>query len=252
MTAMDPTAWFVNTVPAPDASQRVYAFPHAGGGCSSFTGLARQLGGRLQVRTLNLPGRQARFAEPPRTDLYPLVDDITTALAAEDDGRPFILLGYCFGAYLAYLVTRALEERGAARPRRLVVVGSPPLDEPRPRIDVATAGTSAFWSALIGLGGVPEQVTAHEELRVALEPALRADIALIQELRPQDVGRVATPITAMGGTHDPDVEAHGLEGWARLSHGDFRVRTVTGGHWVLEEALDEFAAAVEQEATACP
>ena len=56
-----PMPWFAPTVPRPAAQLTLVAFPQAGGGVATFTPHARLLPEWIEVRTLNLPGRQARF-----------------------------------------------------------------------------------------------------------------------------------------------------------------------------------------------
>ncbi len=49
---------------------------------------------------MNLPGRQARFKEPNRTDLGALVADLAADVLAQPR-RPTVLFGYYTGALLA-------------------------------------------------------------------------------------------------------------------------------------------------------
>ncbi|MFF0305822.1 thioesterase II family protein [Streptosporangium sp. NPDC004379] len=105
--------WFVPAGDRPEGRVRLYAFPNAGGGPASLTGLAAAFPPEVEVWAVNLPGRQARLAEPPRDDLGGLVDDLARDLLATAR-PPYALFGYCSGALLAYLVCRRLTELSAS------------------------------------------------------------------------------------------------------------------------------------------
>src|ERR1022692_1266722 len=80
--------WVVATSPQPTASTRLLAFTAAGGGVSSFAGQASQLPDWLEMRTLNLPGRQARFDEPMCTDVDRLLAELLAACAELAGAHP--------------------------------------------------------------------------------------------------------------------------------------------------------------------
>ncbi|GAB2479575.1 alpha/beta fold hydrolase [Streptosporangium sandarakinum] len=115
--------WFVPVGGRPEGRVRLYAFPNAGGGPASLTGPAAAFPPEVEVWSVNLPGRQARLAEPPRDDLDGLVEDLARDLLTTAR-PPYALFGYCSGALLAYLVCRRLTELSAP--------GGPPPAPGRP------------------------------------------------------------------------------------------------------------------------
>ncbi|MEV0754841.1 thioesterase domain-containing protein [Streptosporangium sp. NPDC050280] len=105
--------WFVPVGERQGGRIRLYTFPNAGSGPASLTDLAGRFPDEVDVWSVNLPGRQARLAEPPVEDLDALVDVLARDLLA-NAREPYALFGYCSGALLAYLVCRRLTELAPA------------------------------------------------------------------------------------------------------------------------------------------
>lgn len=242
---------FVPVERRPEARTRLYVFPHAGGGPGAVAPLAPLLPPEIEPWALDLPGRQARLAEPPRTDLEPLADDMAAALAGGPPGPPgpYALFGYCSGALLAYLACRRLD--GTARPPVRLLVGSfsaPDVAVYLRRLPALPSGL--FWERLLEYGGVPEEVAAREELRPVLEPALRADFGLLAGYRHRPGPPMATPVTVLYGRDDDLLTRGGLLGWRRQTAARPALRELPASHWLMEDAPGELAAALAAELAA--
>ncbi|GAA3728914.1 alpha/beta fold hydrolase [Plantactinospora mayteni] len=238
------TDWFI-PLSDPAATTQVYAFPQAGGGCATFAGLADLLAPDLGFRGLNLPGRQARFAEPPRIALGPLIDDLATALARHH--RP-ILLGYCSGALLAFLVARRLRARGLAPPAALVVASYAAPHQAEPRTDLHRLPSADFWREILSYGGVRPEVAGQPDFREIFEVALRADHELFAGYEYTDEPPLAVPVTVIVGDADHTLPAAVVEGWRDHTTREFRTVAVPGGHWLLDRDLRPVAEAVRDTA----
>ncbi|MBO4207517.1 thioesterase II family protein [Micromonospora echinofusca] len=236
--------WFVPLRPA-GGPVRLVVFPHAGGGPASLTPLVPLLPAGIAPWSVNLPGRQARLAEQPRTDLDGLVDDLAAALVASVPA-PYALFGYCSGALLAYLVGRRLGEWGAAPQRLLVGSFAAPDVAPVPR-RLHQLPAELFWAQLVAAGGIPAELAGRTDLRPVLEPALRADFALLAGYRHAPGPPLDTPVTVLYGRHDRSVTRGGLLGWRRHSRYRPVLRGLDAAHWLVEEAPDELAAAIAEQ-----
>ena len=238
--------WFVATSPRPDAEVRLLAFTAAGGGCASFARQAEALPDWLEMLTLNLPGRQARFVEPPCTDLA----ELAGTLAGDCAGltAPYLMFGYCSGALIAYLVACGLAERGALLPERLVVVSypAPDLTATPP---VGDLSSDKLWRLLIAHQAVPPALAGQPEVRELAEPVLRADIELIAGYRHRQAPPLPVPITVIAGERDPAMASGAADGWQRCCVPPLRRVWLPAGHWLLEEepALTVSALVAEAE-----
>ncbi|MGO4426473.1 thioesterase II family protein, partial [Streptomyces sp. MCAF7] len=149
---------------------RLFVFPHAGAGASAYR-LAAYLPDTVEVCTVQLPGRENRFAEPALTSL----DDAVTVLApliADHTDLPYAFFGHSMGSLIAFETARRLRALGARLPDRLFLSGmrAPGLPDRDPRHtlpDDKLLATSEF-------GGV------DAELQELLLPLLRADLTLCE------------------------------------------------------------------------
>lgn len=229
------TPWFVNLPPRSPAPARLVAYPHAGAGCSAFAELAERLAGRVEIWAVDLPGRQSRFLEPVRTELPSLVSELADAFSPIADRGPYAMLGYCSGALLAYETVAELHRRQVPPPTRLIIVS---FDVPA-RIAVPPGlpqlPSDEFWEAIVDYGGIPVGLT-DPDMREIFEPALRGDFALLAGFTEVTRATIDVPITAALGSSDPSLSADLLRDWSGHTTAGFRLRTVDGGHWLLEQA----------------
>ncbi|GAA0743746.1 thioesterase [Dactylosporangium roseum] len=240
MDGMTGADWFVplsEPADAPAAPVRVHAIPHAGGGCAAFTPIADRLAPGIVVRAANLPARQARFLEPPCTDLDALLD----ALADAYEPGPGVVLGYCSGALIAFLLVRRLRRRGLPPPGALVVASYPAPDAARPARTLHTLPSARFWAEILSYGGVPSQVAARPDFREIFEVGLRADYELLSGYEYAEEPALDVPIVAVRGAADPLLGADGLAGWARHTTASCTVVDAPGDHWLIDTAPDALA-----------
>jgi medium-chain acyl-[acyl-carrier-protein] hydrolase len=247
------TDWFIATTAAGLDARRVYALPHAGGGCATFTGLADVMSPDTAIWALNLPGRQARFLEPPRTALEPLIADLSDALdgleAQRKGGGGPVLFGYCAGALLAFLIARRLR-RSVGAPAALVVASSAAPDLIQPARVLHTFDSDTFWSTIMSYGGVPPRVAAEPEFRDIFERSLRADHELLSRYRYADEPPLDIPLTVLVGEDDPVLRPADIDGWRRHTTCGMTIRRLPGDHWLLDTAPGALAEEIEAAARA--
>jgi medium-chain acyl-[acyl-carrier-protein] hydrolase len=234
--AVDAGDWFVPLERRAAASLRLYVFPHAGAGPGALGRLAGELAPSIELWALNLPGRQARLAEPPCTDLEWLIGALAADLAAVPG--PYAFFGYCGGALLAYLLARR------TAPQRLFVgsFAAPDLALIPRRLHQLPAGR--FWDVVLGQGGVPPELAERTEIRPVFEPALRADFALYSSYRHRPAEPLGVPITVLYGRDDAELTRGELLGWRRRTSSPLDLCEVPAGHWLIDEAPAAVAAAL--------
>lgn len=237
--------WFVASSPQPKASMRLLAFTAAGGGVSSFARQASQLPDWLEMRTLSLPGRQARFDEPLCTDLDRLVAELSAACA--ELAGPYVMFGYCSGALIAYLVARDLAGRGEILPRRLIVGSYPPphlVSTP----ELAGLDSATLWRVLVEQKAVPSELAENIEFREIAEPILRGDLQLISGYRHERATPLPVPITVLTGEGDDSLPAGAVSGWDGYSTAPLRTVSLAASHWFMEQDPVAGVAALVHEA----
>lgn len=234
-TARDGSNWFVPMVEDPDRPIWILALPQAGAGCAAFAELAASLGPHVALFGMNAPGRQARLAEPPVTDLDKLVDEIAGWIESNVD-RPYVLFGYCSGALLAFQTARRAVERGLPLPRSLVTCSYPAPQLAQPATTLHSLPSDLFWREVLSYGGFPAELVDEPEYRVLFEPALRADYEALASFRYAEAPPLDVPVVAVLGAHDRDLARAAMSAWSAQTTAGFRLETVPAGHWVMADA----------------
>jgi surfactin synthase thioesterase subunit/glycosyltransferase involved in cell wall biosynthesis len=227
------SAWF----PGIDASAapRLFWFPHAGGAASSVQAIRNgQVG--LRYIGVRLPGRESRLAEAPFERMAPLVEALAKAIEPYT-AEPFAFFGHSMGAVVAFELARALRRRGLPLPRILIASAARAPQFRRNHVPPPAATDEELLASL----NIPE------ELAPAVLPALRADTTLYRHYVYAEDAPLDCPIRAYGGTEDPNIAPHHLEGWREQTTGSFAVRLFPGGHFYLRESADAFRLALGED-----
>lgn len=224
--------WLIRTPVEGGAALRLFCFHCAGGAATEFSAWPSSLPGGIEVLPVQLPGRENRFVEPPLEDLDRLVSLVVDGIGGKLR-PPFAFLGHCFGALLAFEVTRRLRRLGMPGPAHLVVAGhpAPHIRQRSPRI--GHLDDAALVGELRRLKGTSEAVLTHPELLELLLPPMRGDYRAAEAYHYTDGPPFACPILALGGTEDPDTNADELAAWASHTTAGCEVRIVEGDHYFV-------------------
>lgn len=232
-----PSPWLPYRTPRPGARVRLYCFPYAGGGASAYRGWQAALPAAIEVWPVQPPGREGRLHEPAFTDAVPLVEALAADLEHDPGGGgPFALFGHSMGSLLAYELARTLARQGRPGPVHLFVSAHRAPQQPPPDDSIHGLPEAEFRARLRRLNGTPEEVLEHPELMELLGPLLRADFALNETYGHRDGPPLPCPLTAFGGTADPEVTPDDLRLWADRTAARFRVHLYPGDHFFLHHA----------------
>lgn len=234
--------WFPPAAPSPDATRRLFLFPHAGGSPASYHRWAALLPG-VELLIAQLPGRQERRSEAPYRQFGPLIEALREALDAELDERPYAFFGHSLGALLAYRLAVGIEQDGDRGPELLGVSGWAP-ERFTPVEPLLALPDLEFAAAVRGFGVLPAEITEDPELLAMILPVVRADLSLGADYR-DDGAKVSCPIAAYVGRDDPALEPGGLTEWAGRTAAFLGISEFPGGHFYLTDADHSVAVATD-------
>lgn len=222
---------------------RLFCFAHAGGGAAVFRPWQARLGPQVEVCPVVLPGREARWREPPCTSMDELIAVIMRQLRRRID-RPFALFGHSLGAAVAYELCRKLFPTPDSGPVLLLVSG-------RRAPHVAARGRPAhrlpredFVAYLRSLNGIPPEVAGHPQLLDAFLPVLRADFGVNETYAPPREPRLRVAVSAFLGADDPLVNVADMLCWRDVTTSGFRLRVFTGDHFYLRGGHPDLLTAI--------
>lgn len=240
---------WVHTHPLPGARLRLFCFPFAGGSVGSFMPWFAKLAPHLQLCAIQLPGRGARFGEPPLQDFTTLIERLGEIIAQHDD-CPYAFFGHSLGALVAFELAHHCVRRGLARPRHLFVSasGAPRHRVGAPRYDLLSDGE--LLVKLRDYSGTPPEVLANQELMALLLPAIRADFALLRHYRYQPRPRLDVPMSVLAGHADTHVGEETLHDWQTETRAGCELHGFDGGHFFPFEQPEKVLELVKRKLAA--
>ncbi|BCY09676.1 thioesterase II family protein [Actinoplanes sp. L3-i22] len=223
--------------PNPDARIRLYCFPFAGGGPATFTSwmdeMPADVDEKTEIYTVSLPGRESRSIPSRFTRMPPIVRALAEAVASSP-AMPFVFFGHSMGALISYELACELRARGRTGPLHLIVSAhrAPHLPDRHPMVH--DLPDRDILAKVRRMGGTPEQVLASAEIMELFLPALRADFTVCETYVYREQEPLACPITAFGGTDDPEVSRADLVAWRSRTSKAFALHMFPGRHFFLQ------------------
>ncbi|MFF3488530.1 thioesterase II family protein [Streptomyces sp. NPDC002701] len=243
------STWFRRFTTAAGDGPRLVCFPHAGGSATAYVPLSRTLPAEFDVLSVQYPGRQDRYNEPPFTDLAALVETVAGELAhglAAEPARPYALFGHSMGALVAFETARVLARDGLPAPRRLFLSGR---GAPLPRSGGAHGrlyDDAEVLAEVRRLGGTDQAMLENPEILEMVLPALRADYRALGTYDWRGGEQLPTATTVLIGDCDPMVTVQEARAWREHTSGDFVLKVFPGGHFYLADHLGAVAEAVTE------
>lgn len=212
---------------------RLFCFPHAGGGASTFRLWPAAVPESVEIARVQIPGRETRFREPRFTDLGTLAARLVEELGPWDE-QPYAFFGHSMGALVAFRLTQEILAAGFPPPVHLFAAG---YRAPHSSMDspIRELPDAEFLKAMDRrYGGIPAALVENQELRELFLPVLRDDMSICESNDDRGKNPVACPITAFGGRDDPWVGSEHLNSWKDQTQATFRLKTYDGGHFFLD------------------
>lgn len=215
---------------------QLLCLPPAGAGPSLYYPWTLGHRDRLDVYPVPLPGRETRIAEPLPRSLDELADKLADQLAPRL-ARPYALFGYSMGAVLAYELGRRWLRQGLPAPEAFFILACNPPDRLLAgRTPIHPLESSAFWEAIMDLGGTPKEILDSAEAKALFEPILRNDFRMCETYRHrQDGKRLDCPTHVFVADRDTMADAATATAWREFVGGDFVMHSLQGNH-MLEKA----------------
>lgn len=217
--------------------------PHAGGGATAYRRWAEALA-PLNVRVLQLAGREARFREPLAQTLDDVLADLWRAAQPQLNDR-FALYGHSMGGIMAFELAHLIRTRTGREPVRLFVSAAR-APQHRQVNEPLSQMTDAEFIAEISqrYNGVPAAILQDADFMASLLPALRADFGILERYRCAERAPLSCPISAFGGTNDDVIAPSSIAGWTDQTTGAFSLDMVEGQHFFLQEQRLRLADAI--------
>ena len=108
-----------------------------------------------------------------------------------------------------------------------------------------------FRRQVIALFGASDNLAWNDDVWQTLEPALRADVALMENCQLEAGAPLDIPVTLLGGRDDAFVSPEDLLAWGRFTTGDLARRIFPGGHMYFQGAEAELFKTIREHLSQC-
>jgi medium-chain acyl-[acyl-carrier-protein] hydrolase len=252
VTGVGPESWVARWRKLPSPRLRLFCVPHSGCGAAVYRPWDRLLPGDIELVSIRLPGREARFREPAFSRMEDLVPELTDNLTPLLD-VPYGWFGHSMGALVAFEACREIRRRGLPGPARLLVSGRPAPHLPVRSVSilglpgqtsVRDATDAEFAAMLAALNGTPGEVPGGMAAFAPFIPTLRADLSVIESYQYRPEPPLDMAISVFGGEQDPVASLDELDAWNVHSSVSCTVQAFPGGHFYLHQARESFMAAL--------
>jgi surfactin synthase thioesterase subunit len=237
--------WIVSWAPDAPPTARLLCLAHAGAGASYFRPWT-QLLPTVAIGAVRLPGRESRVSEAPVGSMEELVPRLREALEPAVAAFPdTVFVGVCSGALMLFEVVHALARAGAALPAGLVVVSQTAPDEAQR--DTARVSDLPLRDVLVAVGDPDPALLEHPELAQMVEPALRADVRVVERYVFAGGPPLPVPIAAIRARDDVRIGLDQLRAWSSYTSATSEVREIEGDHlFAGSEGVRALATAVAE------
>ncbi|MFF7489634.1 thioesterase II family protein [Streptomyces luteogriseus] len=222
----------------PPGRIRLFCFPYAGGGASTFRGWAELLPDEIDVHAIQPPGREDRLFEDPVDTLQATLDAVVPELL-EHSKEPFSLFGHSLGAIVCWEAARVLREEHDIEPMHMFLSGCRALPAVHDgRRDLHTLPEAELIEELRLMNGTPEEILRNADFMRMLLPTVRADYAMLSRYSFLPCKPPGAPVTVFGGANDPGVGMNHLQQWSELVEGELDSVVLPGDHFFLHSSRE--------------
>lgn len=229
----------------------IFCLPHAGGSAANYLKWKKYRNDVFEWKPLELKGRGARSKEPFYQDFPEMVEDIFQIIRESvADTTNYLIFGHSMGGFLAYQTAVKLTEENIPLPCHLFLSGCFPPHITR-NSDYSNWSDADFKLMMFKLGGLTKDILKNKEWNDLHLPVVKADYLLLKSYRhiPREQ-KLNIGITVFGGDNDPEVSEEELIEWGNYTEMSFKYKLFPGGHFFLNDYLEEINEIMVQEVMA--
>jgi medium-chain acyl-[acyl-carrier-protein] hydrolase len=238
--------WIICRRPHPAPRVRLFCFPYAGGGASTFSRWPEFLPEGVELNAIQLPGHETRIGDSPYQDLASLIEDLKRVLEPSFS-RPFALLGHSMGALISYELARSIRREFDIQAAGLFLSGLRALQIPSPDLPLHSLEKSEFLRQLQSRYGMPASLLQASELVELFLPLLRANFKMCETYVYTPEPPLECPLSIFGGLQDARISRQDLAAWKLQTTKAVRLRMIEGNHYFFEHSWLEIVSFVARD-----
>jgi external thioesterase TEII len=208
---------------------KIIAFTFAGGSKYSFKQFSNLLN---DFTVLEYPGRGTRVNEELLFDVNLIIEDLLPKVIQESAAcDQYVIYGHSMGAMVGYLICQRLQELEYKLPVKLIISGrKPPTVGQRKKI--SHFEDLLFWQEVLGIGGIPNELSKHPELMNFYIPILKADFRAVENYQYYKFPKLKLAIDVFYG-NDEGIKESEINKWVEESHERVIIKALPGNHFFI-------------------
>lgn len=214
---------------------KIIVFTHAGGNKYSYNKFYENSDHFIVIE---YNGRGTRTNKPFVDNIDLLVVELYERILSQNLLLgDYIIFGHSLGALVSYLLCQKIRDKGGNNPKRLILSGKKHFRKQNRKM-ISTLPDSKFWSEVIALGGIPDEMMNHPELIDYYLPILRNDFKLVESFQYKEHAKLTFPIDIFFGSEEASDED--MEGWLDESTEKVTITKLEGNHFFIFNHLTFF------------
>jgi medium-chain acyl-[acyl-carrier-protein] hydrolase len=239
--------WASCSKPNPQSSLRLFCFPYAGAGSTTFSAWSGLFSPEIELYLIHIPGRDKRFKESLYHDLLLLAGSLAEGLVPYLD-KPFAFYGHSMGGLLSFEVARQLRSRYAQQPVHLFVSShqAPHLPDIQPSLRHLSDEELLIETERL-YGALPDIVRQDRELLQIFLPIMRADLTMLETYQYRASEPLDCPISVFGGREDASIHEDELSAWRDETVSAFSLKMFEGDHFFIQTKRADLVQAIRRD-----
>lgn len=207
--------------------------PFAGGNAFSYRAMLEPLKSTYEVITPELPGRGNLSTTPLIDDINELVDYLfNNKIKSLDLDRGYVFYGHSMGALLVYLLSHKIKQSNFSQPIHIIISGRNAPCFKKNKI-IHNLPSIEFWESLRVMGGVPQELLEHQELKEYFETIIRNDFKLVENYQ-YTIAQYSLniPMTVMYGDQE-SMSKESIRAWQQENKQTIHFIEMQGNHFFI-------------------
>lgn len=229
---ISPNKWLVCHQKNENAKHNLICFPFGGAAASAYRPLAKELEQNCNVWSVQLPGRENRFAQPFVTEANVVAAAVFNEIKLLGL-KSYSIFGHSMGSDLALEFCRQVEAAGGRRPDTVVLSGNKPPHVSHDKLWSESTDASLI-DHVLSLGGIPKDALTDKDFVAMYLKKIRCDYQLYESVKISQPKPLASKLTVIYGSADPLLERIDMKEWSKYSENDVKLIETEGGHFYFQ------------------
>ncbi|MDF2883263.1 MAG: aveG [Clostridiaceae bacterium] len=220
---------------------KLFCIPYAGGSATVYEKWKKKVNDKIEVIPIEFAGRGARSREKLYDSIEEAVDDLYKAIVSKlDKCDEYAIFGHSMGSIITLELYYKLVEMNFKEPKHIFVSGgeAPPIKR-RPII-CHDLPDKEFREQISIYSDAPSIIFENAKLYNYFIPILKSDFKIMELYNYKEKEhKINCNVTALAGIYDASITIDDVIEWQRHTSKVFKFYTFEGGHFFINEKLDE-------------